>query len=266
MSSKTAADSKQSRIVDSPSRTHPQSSAVDREHLEPIATAARLAPGEGRARGATAGHQSRPGGVADPPRRGGRCGAPADRARPARLSPAAAGGRPDQARARLRGGQERAGERATDDRLDRTPDGRGARDVALARARHLPGCAARARPRRGAQVRGAALAGARYRSGSRTSAGTRARSRSPSTSAAWRRCRTSPSTPDGAEAVVRLWRDSRRLWFEVTDRGIGFDPDQVPHPNGLVNMRDRIEAVGGALTITSSEGRGATVRGWVPAT
>ena len=69
----------------------------------------------------------------------------------------------------------------------------------------------------------------------------------------------------GVEAVVRLWRDSRRLWFEVTDGGIEFDPDQVPHPNGLVNMRDRIEAVGGALTITSSDGRGATVRGWVPA-
>jgi signal transduction histidine kinase len=66
------------------------------------------------------------------------------------------------------------------------------------------------------------------------------------------------------EAVIRLWRDSRRLWFEVTDRGRGFDPDTVPHPNGLVNMRDRIEAVGGMLTITSSAGHGCTVRGWVP--
>jgi signal transduction histidine kinase len=68
----------------------------------------------------------------------------------------------------------------------------------------------------------------------------------------------------GAEAVVRLWRDSRRLWFEVTDCGSGFDPHEVPRPNGLVNMRDRIEAVGGALTITSRDGDGSTVRGWVP--
>ena len=69
----------------------------------------------------------------------------------------------------------------------------------------------------------------------------------------------------GVEAVVCLRRDSRRLWFEVTDCGIGFQPDQVPRPNGLVNMRDRIEAVGGSLTIVSSTGHGTTVRGWVPA-
>jgi len=67
------------------------------------------------------------------------------------------------------------------------------------------------------------------------------------------------------EAVIRLWRDSRRLWFEVTDHGRGFDPDTVPRPNGLVNMRDRVEAVGGMLTITSSDGHGCAVRGWVPA-
>jgi signal transduction histidine kinase len=66
------------------------------------------------------------------------------------------------------------------------------------------------------------------------------------------------------EAVVRLSRDARRLWFEVTDSGHGFDPVAVAHSNGLVNMRDRIEAVGGALTITASEGHGCMVRGWVP--
>lgn len=66
------------------------------------------------------------------------------------------------------------------------------------------------------------------------------------------------------EAVVRLWREPRRLWFEVTDSGLGFDPVTVAHSNGLVNMHDRIEAVGGALTITASEGEGCAVRGWVP--
>jgi signal transduction histidine kinase len=69
----------------------------------------------------------------------------------------------------------------------------------------------------------------------------------------------------GVEAAVRLRRDSRRLWFEVSDCGIGFEPAQVPRASGLVNMRDRIEAVGGSLTIASSTGDGTTVRGWVPA-
>src|ERR1700735_2703445 len=50
----------------------------------------------------------------------------------------------------------------------------------------------------------------------------------------------------GVEASVRLRRDSRRLWFEVTDSGIGFELDQIPRSNGLVNMRDRVEAVGGS--------------------
>jgi signal transduction histidine kinase len=71
--------------------------------------------------------------------------------------------------------------------------------------------------------------------------------------------------PD-TEAVIRLWRDAQRLWFEVTDRGTGFDPATVPRASGLVNMRDRIEAIGGVLRITASEGHGSTVRGWVPAT
>lgn len=68
----------------------------------------------------------------------------------------------------------------------------------------------------------------------------------------------------GAQTIIRLWREAERLCFQVTDFGVGFDPEQVPHPNGLINMRDRIEAVGGTLTVTSHEGQGAVVRGWVP--
>lgn len=68
----------------------------------------------------------------------------------------------------------------------------------------------------------------------------------------------------GAEAVISLWRDTDRLCFEVTDSGVGFDPHDVQRPNGLVNMRDRIEAVGGTLSVSSCAGQGAVVRGWVP--
>jgi len=50
----------------------------------------------------------------------------------------------------------------------------------------------------------------------------------------------------------------------VHDSGIGFDPDGAPPGNGLINMRDRIEAIGGTLEVTARRGRGTSVRGRVP--
>jgi signal transduction histidine kinase len=67
-----------------------------------------------------------------------------------------------------------------------------------------------------------------------------------------------------AAATVRLRREPERLFFEVSDSGSGFDVDAVSAPHGLVNMRDRIAAVGGQLRITSRKGRGTSVRGVVP--
>ena len=70
----------------------------------------------------------------------------------------------------------------------------------------------------------------------------------------------------GEEASARLTlrQEGRQLRFEVRDAGVGFDPGQDQGGNGLVNMRDRIEAIGGTLTITTGRGRGTTVRGCVP--
>ena len=70
----------------------------------------------------------------------------------------------------------------------------------------------------------------------------------------------------GEEASARLTlrQEGRQLRFEVRDAGVGFDPGQDQGGNGLVNMRDRIEAIGGTLTITTRRGRGTTVRGCVP--
>ncbi len=68
----------------------------------------------------------------------------------------------------------------------------------------------------------------------------------------------------GAESEVRLWRGSHWLRFRVHDTGRGFDPPQVARGNGLVNMCDRIEAVGGTLMVSSADGRGTTVGGHVP--
>ena len=70
---------------------------------------------------------------------------------------------------------------------------------------------------------------------------------------------------DGSErARILLDQGRRHLTFEVTDHGEGFDPEVARAGTGLRNMRDRIESVGGTLTILSSTGRGTTVSGRVP--
>ncbi len=69
--------------------------------------------------------------------------------------------------------------------------------------------------------------------------------------------------PDPA-CMLTLRQDGTRLCFEVRDFGIGFDPATVQRGNGLGNMRDRIDAVGGSLTVTSSTGHGTSVWGSVP--
>jgi len=69
--------------------------------------------------------------------------------------------------------------------------------------------------------------------------------------------------PD-ATAMVTMSRDGPYLCFEVHDTGVGFDPEGDGSGSGLVNMRDRIEAVGGVVEITGRRGRGTSVRGRVP--
>ena len=69
---------------------------------------------------------------------------------------------------------------------------------------------------------------------------------------------------EDASARLTLRQEDHQLRFEVRDAGIGFDPCQDQRGNGLLNMRDRIEAIGGTLTITTCRGRGTTVRGAVP--
>jgi signal transduction histidine kinase len=70
----------------------------------------------------------------------------------------------------------------------------------------------------------------------------------------------------GANAVVRLWQDVGRLWFEIEDDGVGCDLESVSRSGaGYTNMTDRIASVGGALAVESRLGEGTKVRGSVPA-
>jgi signal transduction histidine kinase len=68
----------------------------------------------------------------------------------------------------------------------------------------------------------------------------------------------------GARATVQIARSPRALRFSVQDDGVGFDATRVKNGYGLVNLRDRIEALGGTAEIESAPGRGTAVRGTLP--
>jgi signal transduction histidine kinase len=66
--------------------------------------------------------------------------------------------------------------------------------------------------------------------------------------------------PD-AEATVRIDIDAHTLSVEVADNGPGgADPDG----GGLQGLRHRVEALDGALTVTSPVGQGTTIRAELP--
>jgi signal transduction histidine kinase len=65
----------------------------------------------------------------------------------------------------------------------------------------------------------------------------------------------------GASVVVRLVERPEELRFEVHDDGVGFVPDAGGGGSGLLNLADRLKAVGGSLQVESAPGRGARVSG-----
>jgi signal transduction histidine kinase len=65
--------------------------------------------------------------------------------------------------------------------------------------------------------------------------------------------------------TVTLTGTSDFVELVVADDGVGFQPDEVPVRSGLANMRDRLEAVGGTVDISSGRGEGTTVTATVPA-
>jgi signal transduction histidine kinase len=63
---------------------------------------------------------------------------------------------------------------------------------------------------------------------------------------------------------VTLRGDEHNLSFRVEDDGRGFDPASTPRGSGSQNVTDRVDALDGSVTITSSPGAGTTVAGEIP--
>jgi signal transduction histidine kinase len=67
----------------------------------------------------------------------------------------------------------------------------------------------------------------------------------------------------GAKTISISLADGDGLRFEVSDDGAGFDVGATPAGAGLTNMRDRLAAIGGEVTVSSSSGGGTVVSGSV---
>jgi signal transduction histidine kinase len=66
------------------------------------------------------------------------------------------------------------------------------------------------------------------------------------------------------EVTIALVGAERTLGFSVRDDGIGFDVTKTAFGSGLQNMTDRVEALGGSLSVTPDVRGGTTLAGSVP--
>ena len=67
--------------------------------------------------------------------------------------------------------------------------------------------------------------------------------------------------------VIRIEGSSYRrpgAKFLIEDDGIGFHPEAVVPGSGLFNIRERIHALGGVVSVASAPGRGTVISGSIP--
>lgn len=69
---------------------------------------------------------------------------------------------------------------------------------------------------------------------------------------------------NATEAMVTIESSGDSLTFEVRDDGDGFDAEAVVAGAGLTGMADRLDTVGGRVSVASSPGEGTTVAGSIP--
>jgi signal transduction histidine kinase len=75
------------------------------------------------------------------------------------------------------------------------------------------------------------------------------------------------ATRHGGPAVrvsVTLREQADALKLEVSDDGVGYDPAEMHAGAGLQNMRDRLGALDGRLSIVTAAGHGTVVAGSIP--
>ncbi len=63
---------------------------------------------------------------------------------------------------------------------------------------------------------------------------------------------------------IEVRMDTEHLYVHVDDDGVGFDPHGTGHRGGLLHMRDRVQALGGVLDVTSAAGEGTRVDATFP--
>ncbi|HTS04753.1 MAG TPA: ATP-binding protein [Candidatus Eisenbacteria bacterium] len=70
------------------------------------------------------------------------------------------------------------------------------------------------------------------------------------------------------QITVELKSEFQQIQLVVRDRGRGFDPEEAMERGGLglISMRERLQAVGGELSINSQPHEGTTVKACVPVT
>jgi signal transduction histidine kinase len=67
-----------------------------------------------------------------------------------------------------------------------------------------------------------------------------------------------------ATVLIRLTGEPGRVTFSVDDSGVGFDPARIEAGVGMVNLADRVDVMGGNLTIDSYPGMGTRIHGEIP--
>ena len=70
----------------------------------------------------------------------------------------------------------------------------------------------------------------------------------------------------GAPVTITVTGDRAAVGFDVADEGPGFALAESPRGQGMLNIGDRVGAIGGSVVWESSPGAGTRVRGSVPVT